>query len=157
MRDHERLSQHREAHLVWTSITLMTRRLTRPLDGGLYVLDGETLKLARTVELPGFNRVNPAGDEDHLIVSAHSGFRVFDAARQAFTDAEFKGAKPGHVVRHGGRTVLFTDGTGEVNVFDPADLAGGKQPEGRTYTSAEAHHGVAIEAGGWRNRHDAGL
>jgi hypothetical protein len=44
VRDHERLSQHREAHLVWTSITLMTRRLTQPLDGGLYVLDGETLK-----------------------------------------------------------------------------------------------------------------
>ncbi|MBQ0889799.1 hypothetical protein KBZ94_33560 [Streptomyces sp. RM72] len=117
-------------------------------DGGLYVLDGETLKLAKTVELPGFNRVNPAGDQDHVIVSTDSGFRVFDAARQTFTDAEFKGVKPGHVVRHGGKTVLFTDGTGEVNVFDPADLAGGKQPKGRTYTSAEAHHGVAIELAG---------
>ncbi|OMI85495.1 hypothetical protein BSZ07_34000 [Streptomyces sp. M1013] len=117
-------------------------------DGGLYVLDGETLKLAKTVELPGFNRVNPAGDQDHVIVSTDSGFRVFDAARQTFTDAEFKGVKPGHVVRHGGKTVLFTDGTGEVNVLDPADLAGGKQPKGRTYTSAEAHHGVAIELAG---------
>lgn len=114
-------------------------------DGGLYVLDGETLKLAKTIELPGFNRVNPAGDEDHVVISTDTGFRVFDAARQEFTDAEFKGAKPGHVVRHGGKTVLFTDGTGEVNVFDPADLAGGKQPKARTYTSAEPHHGVAIE------------
>ncbi|MGA5187131.1 zinc metallochaperone AztD [Streptomyces griseoincarnatus] len=114
-------------------------------DGGLYVLDGETLKLAKTVELPGFNRVNPAGDEDHVVISTDTGFRVFDAARQEFTDAEFEGAKPGHVVRHGGKTVLFTDGTGEVNVFDPADLAGGKQPKTRTYTSAEPHHGVAIE------------
>ncbi|WP_411098694.1 zinc metallochaperone AztD [Streptomyces sp. x-45] len=117
-------------------------------DGGLYVLDGETLKLAKTVELPGFNRVSPAGDQDHVIVSTDTGFRVFDAARQTFTGAEFKGSKPGHVVRHGGKTVLFTDGTGEVNVFDPADLAGGKQPKGRTYTSAEAHHGVAIELAG---------
>ncbi|MGA5606315.1 zinc metallochaperone AztD [Streptomyces griseoincarnatus] len=114
-------------------------------DGGLYVLDGETLKLAKTIELPGFNRVNPAGDEDHVVISTDTGFRVFDAARQEFSDAEFKGAKPGHVVRHGGKTVLFTDGTGEVNVFDPADLAGGKQPKTRTYTSAEPHHGVAIE------------
>ncbi|MFZ4142059.1 zinc metallochaperone AztD [Streptomyces griseoincarnatus] len=114
-------------------------------DGGLYVLDGETLKLAKTIELPGFNRVNPAGDEDHVVISTDTGFRVFDAARQEFTDAEFEGAKPGHVVRHGGKTVLFTDGTGEVNVFDPADLAGGKQPKTRTYTSAEPHHGVAIE------------
>ncbi|MBQ1095424.1 hypothetical protein KBY55_04790 [Streptomyces sp. b94] len=125
--------------------TAVDSPLVASYDGGLYVLDGETLKLAKTVELPGFNRVNPAGDEDHVIVSTDSGFRVFDAARQTFTDAEFKGAKPGHVVRHGGKTILFTDGTGEVNVFDPADLSGGKQPEGRSYTSAEAHHGVAIE------------
>ncbi|MEU8566179.1 zinc metallochaperone AztD [Streptomyces cyaneofuscatus] len=117
-------------------------------DGGLYVLDGETLKLAKTIALPGFNRVNPAGDKDHVVVSTDSGFRVFDATRQEFTAAEFKGAKPGHVVRHGGKTVLFTDGTGEVNVFDPAALSDGKKPEGRTYTSAKPHHGVAIELAG---------
>ncbi|MFI9373445.1 zinc metallochaperone AztD [Streptomyces parvulus] len=114
-------------------------------DGGLYILDGGTLKLAKTIELPGFNRVNPAGDEDHVVISTVGGFRLFDAARQEFTGVEFKGAKPGHVVRHGGKTVLFTDGTGEVNAFDPAELAGGKQPKTRSYTSAEPHHGVAIE------------
>ncbi|WP_226486081.1 zinc metallochaperone AztD [Streptomyces parvulus] len=114
-------------------------------DGGLYILDGETLKLAKTIELPGFNRVNPAGDEDHVVISTDGGFRLFDAARQEFTGVEYKGAKPGHVVRHGGKTVLFTDGTGEVNAFDPAELAGGKQPKTRSYTSAEPHHGVAIE------------
>ncbi|MFD5653386.1 zinc metallochaperone AztD [Streptomyces sp. NPDC127039] len=119
--------------------------LVASYDGGLYVLDGESLKLAKTIELPGFNRVNPAGDKTHVVISTDTGFRVFDATRGAFTDAEFKGPKPGHVVRHGGRTVLFTDGTGEVNVFDPADLAGGKQPESRSHTSAEPHHGVAIE------------
>ncbi|MFJ5036982.1 zinc metallochaperone AztD [Streptomyces parvulus] len=114
-------------------------------DGGLYILDGETLELAKTIELPGFNRVNPAGDEDHVVISTDSGFRLFDAARQEFTGVEYKGAKPGHVVRHGGKTVLFTDGTGEVNAFDPAELAGGRQPRTRSYTSAEPHHGVAIE------------
>ncbi|KOT43641.1 hypothetical protein ADK41_05630 [Streptomyces caelestis] len=119
--------------------------LVATFDGGLYILDGESLKPARTIELPGFNRVNPAGDEDHVVVSTDSGFRVLNATDQTLTDIEYKGAKPGHVVRHAGRTVLFTDGTGEVNVFDPADLSGGKKPEGRTYTSAEAHHGVAIE------------
>ncbi|MFD5289959.1 zinc metallochaperone AztD [Streptomyces rochei] len=119
--------------------------LVATFDGGLYVLDGETLKPAKTIELPGFNRVNPAGDDDHVVISTDEGFRVFDAARQAFTDTEFKGAKPGHVVRHGGRTTLFTDGTGEVNVFDPAELGDGAEPRTRTYTSAEPHHGVAIE------------
>ncbi|WP_338775537.1 zinc metallochaperone AztD [Streptomyces sp. DG1A-41] len=121
--------------------------LVATFDGGLYVLDGESLKLADTIELPGFNRVNPAGDDDHVIVSTDSGFRVLNAAEQAFTGVEYKGAKPGHVVRHAGKTVLFTDGTGKVEVFDPDDLAGGKKPQGRSYTSAEPHHGVAIELG----------
>ncbi|MFE2094567.1 zinc metallochaperone AztD [Streptomyces sp. NPDC059460] len=119
--------------------------LVATFDGGLYILDGENLKLTKTIAMSGFNRVNPAGDEDHVIVSTDTGFRVLDATGQALTDMEYKGPKPGHVVRHAGKTVLFTDGTGEVNVFDPADLSGGKKPEGRTYTSAEAHHGVAIE------------
>jgi len=119
--------------------------LVATFDGGLYILDGESLELTGTIELPGFNRVNPAGDDDHVIVSTDAGFRVLDAAGQTLTGITYEGAKPGHVVRHAGKTVLFTDGTGEVNVFDPADLAGGKKPEGRTYTSAEAHHGVAIE------------
>ncbi|WP_327328865.1 zinc metallochaperone AztD [Streptomyces sp. NBC_01208] len=114
-------------------------------DGGLYILDGESLELAKTIELPGFNRVNPAGDDDHVVVSTDSGFRVLDATGQALTGIEYEGAKPGHVVRHAGKTVLFTDGTGEVNVFDPVELGEGKKPAGRTYTSAEAHHGVAIE------------
>jgi outer membrane protein assembly factor BamB len=118
--------------------------LVATFDGGLHILDGETLELARTVELPGFNRVNPAGDRDHVIVSTAEGFRVLDAAGGALTDITYEGAEPGHVVRHAGRTVLFTDGTGEVNVLDPADLGGGKKPKGRTYTSADPHHGVAV-------------
>ncbi|MFJ7193482.1 zinc metallochaperone AztD [Streptomyces bacillaris] len=119
--------------------------LVATFDGGLYILDGESLKLARTIDLPGFNRVNPAGDKDHVVVSTDSGFRVLDARDQALTDIEYKGAKPGHVVRHAAKTVLFTDGTGEVNVFDPTALSSGKKPTGRTYTSAAPHHGVAIE------------
>ncbi|MFH9199636.1 zinc metallochaperone AztD [Streptomyces anulatus] len=119
--------------------------LVATFDGGLYILDGESLKLARTIDLPGFNRVNPAGDKDHVMVSTDGGFRVLNATDQALTGIEYKGAKPGHVVRHAAKTVLFTDGTGEVNVFDPTALSSGKKPSGRTYTSAEAHHGVAIE------------
>ena len=119
--------------------------LVATFDGGLYILDGKSLELTRTIDLPGFNRVNPAGDKDHVVVSTDSGFRLLNATRQALTDIEYKGAKPGHVVRHAGKTVLFTDGTGEVNVFAPADLGTGEKPDGRTHRSAEAHHGVAIE------------
>ncbi|SBT66149.1 hypothetical protein GA0070622_3166 [Micromonospora sediminicola] len=113
-------------------------------DGGIYVLDGEALNVAHTVALPGFNRVNPAGDDTGVFVSTESGFRVLDAAAGRMTDVSYPGAKPGHVVRHGDRTILFTDGTGEVHSFDPKKLADGK-PEGRRYRTAQPHHGVAVE------------
>ncbi|WP_349876466.1 zinc metallochaperone AztD [Micromonospora sp. HUAS YX12] len=113
-------------------------------DGGIFVLDGEALKVAHNVTLPGFNRVNPAGNDTGVFVSTESGFQVLDAAAGKMTDVSYPGAKPGHVVRHGDRTILFTDGTGEVHSFDPEKLTDGK-PEGRTYKTAQPHHGVAVE------------
>ncbi|MFE0879774.1 zinc metallochaperone AztD [Streptomyces smyrnaeus] len=113
-------------------------------DGGLYVLDGKSLKVVKDVPLKGYNRVNPAGDDKHVMVSTSEGFRVLDATRQQLTETEFKGAEPGHVVQHAGKTVLFTDGTGEVRIFDPAEL-GKRKPKVDTYTSPSPHHGVAVE------------
>ncbi|MDG4795602.1 zinc metallochaperone AztD [Micromonospora sp. WMMD1082] len=113
-------------------------------DGGIYVLDGEALEVAHNVALPGFNRLNPAGNDTSVFVSTESGFQVLDAAAGRMTDISYPGAKPGHVVLHGNRTVLFTDGTGEVNSFDPKTLVDGK-PEGRQYKTAQPHHGVAVE------------
>ncbi|MCX2970891.1 MULTISPECIES: zinc metallochaperone AztD [Streptomyces] len=128
-----------------TAAGAVRQPLVATFDGGLHVLDGASLELAETLDLPGFNRVNPAGDDRHVIVSTDDGFRVLDATAPRFTDIAYPGAKPGHVVRHAGRTVLFTDGTGEVHVFDPADLARGERPEGRSHTTEEPHHGVAVE------------
>ncbi|MGW0502887.1 zinc metallochaperone AztD [Micromonospora sp. NPDC003241] len=113
-------------------------------DGGIYVLDGETLRVAHTVTLDGFNRVNPAGNATGVFVSTEAGFQVLDAAAGRMTDISYPGAKPGHVVLHGDRTILFTDGTGEVHSFVSADLADGK-PAGRQYKTAQPHHGVAVE------------
>jgi hypothetical protein len=115
-------------------------------DGGIYLLDGETLKVTHNVALPGFNRINPAGDDAHVVVSTEAGFQFLDAVAGTMTDIAYPGEKPGHVVRHGDRTILFTDGTGEVNSFDPKELANGK-PQGREYKTAQPHHGVAVELG----------
>jgi hypothetical protein len=113
-------------------------------DGGIHVLDGETLKVAHTIALEGFNRINPAGNDTGVIVSTEAGFQVLDATAGQMTDVVYPGAEPGHVVLHGDRTILFTDGTGEVHSFDPKDLADGK-PTGRQYKTAKPHHGVAVE------------
>ncbi|PXX58076.1 hypothetical protein DFR70_11549 [Nocardia tenerifensis] len=113
-------------------------------NGGIYVLDPTTLAKTGEVRLEGFNRLNPAGDDRHLMVTVKDGFRVFDAAGAKFTGAEFPAVKPGHVVRHAGRTVLFADGTGEVTAFDSASLGSGK-PATEVYRTAAPHHGVAVQ------------
>ncbi|WP_346133143.1 zinc metallochaperone AztD [Lentzea roselyniae] len=113
-------------------------------DGGIHVLDGKTLEVKADIKLAGFNRLNPVGDDKHLMVSTSNGFRLLDAAAGKLTDIEFPGAEPGHVVRHAGRTVLFTDGTGEVRILDQATV-GSAERKVETYKTAEPHHGVAIE------------
>lgn len=115
-------------------------------DGGLYVLDGTSLQVKSDIPMDGFLRVNPAGDEAHVLVSTDQGFRVLDAQAGALTDTTFPAAEPGHVVPHGERTALFADGSGEITVFDPHDLAGG-EPEATTLTAPKPHHGVAVVLG----------
>lgn len=115
-------------------------------DGGLYVLDGKSLQVKSDIPMDGFLRVNPAGDDAHVLVSTDQGFRVLDAQAGALTDTTFPAAEPGHVVPHGERTALFADGSGEITVFDPHDLAGG-EPETTTLTASKPHHGVAVVLG----------
>ncbi|TLF75773.1 zinc metallochaperone AztD [Nocardia cyriacigeorgica] len=113
-------------------------------DGGIYLLDPDTLATTGDIALDGFNRLNPAGDDRHMLVSTADGFRVLDAADGRFTGVDFPAAKPGHVVVHAGRTVLFADGSGEVTSFDPTRL-GEDKPETQVYKAPAPHHGVAIE------------
>jgi outer membrane protein assembly factor BamB len=132
-----------------------TPRLALSYDGGVLVLDAKTLDVVGTAEMDGFNRLNPAGDGRHVLISTGSSFTAFDTGTwtdgdshfvsdPAVTDISFDATTPGHVVRHDGKTVLFDDGTGLVRVFDPAKLADGL-PETTDYTTPEAHHGVAVE------------
>ena len=134
-------------------------RLALTYDGGVQVLDATTLEVLADEPLEGFNRLNPAGDGRHFLVSTQGGFRLLDGgawaephgdhdhyytAEPRLTDVVFDAEMPGHVVAHAGRTVLFDDGTGRVTAFDTADIA---EPglEVRELTTPEAHHGVAVE------------
>ena len=113
-------------------------------DGGIYVLDGSTLEVMADLPLEGFNRLNPAGDGRHVLVSTSTGFRVLDAEAAALSDDEFVAPEPGHAVNHAGVTALFSDGAGEVTLFDPNELGDGL-PETQTYTTEHPHHGVAVQ------------
>lgn len=137
----------------------LSPRLVLTYDGGIRVLDSTTLETVDDITLDGFNRLNPAGDGRHVLVSTAGRFQVLDAGTWAephgdhahyyttapqLTDVSFPAEKPGHAVVHEGRTALFDDGTGAVTVFDSASVAD-EARELRELTTPSAHHGVAVE------------
>ena len=119
-------------------------RLAFTYGGGVQVLDATTLDVAEDIPLDGFNRLNPVGDDRHLLVSTTGGFQALDTRTAQLTDVRFPAEDPGHVVVHAGRTVLFDDATGEVTAFDADAVADGGR-ELRELTTREPHHGVAVE------------
>ncbi|MCP2264288.1 zinc metallochaperone AztD [Promicromonospora thailandica] len=142
-----------------TEAQASTPRLAVTYDGGVLVLDAMSLEPVGEIALEGFARLNPAGDERHLLVSATGGFQALDlgtwaeahgdhahfwTAEPRLTDVRYDAAEPGHVVVHEGRTALFDDGSGLVRVIDSAHVADGDAPV-REHTTPSAHHGVAVE------------
>ncbi|WP_247600977.1 zinc metallochaperone AztD, partial [Cellulomonas hominis] len=142
-----------------TEVATAKPRLVLTYDGGIQVLDADTLELVADLSLEGFNRVNAAGDNRHVMVSTTGGFRVLDAGTWSephgdhshsytsdpvLTDVTWSAEKPGHVVPHEGRTALFDDGTGTITVLDSGEV-GDAGAEVREPTTPSAHHGVAVE------------
>lgn len=125
-------------------------RIAVAYEGGILVLDGDTLETVGEFDAESFTRLNPAGDGRHVMVTMSEGFQVLDTGAGStddpeLTDVIFPADTPGHVVRHAGKTVLYADGTSETTVFDSADLgAGDGLPDVETVEGVEAHHGVSV-------------
>ncbi|WP_194410700.1 zinc metallochaperone AztD [Microbacterium cremeum] len=126
-------------------------RVALSYEGGILVLDGATLEVVADFDSEEFTRLNPAGDDRHVMVTMSEGFQVLDTAagtteEPALTDLVFEADAPGHVVRHGGKTILYADGTSDTTIFDTADLAASEDalPETETIEGVEAHHGVSV-------------
>lgn len=142
-----------------TEVQSRTPRVAVTYDGGILVLDAMSLEPVGDIKLEGFNRLNPAGDERHLMVSTGGEFRALDlgtwaeahgdhahywTAEPTLTGTAYDAAEPGHVVVHEGRTALFDDGTGLVRVIDSEHVADA-DAAAREHTTPSAHHGVAVE------------
>ncbi|WP_182379686.1 zinc metallochaperone AztD [Nocardioides sp. WS12] len=145
-----------------TEVKAPAPRLAMTYDGGVAVLDAATGDVLLDEKIDGFVRLNPAGDDRHLLVAAAGGLTALDLGAWTddhgdhghswttdprLTDFTIAAEEPGHVVPHHGRTTVFDDGTGIVTAFDPADLSADGQPELDTWTLDEAHHGVAVQDG----------
>ena len=125
-------------------------RVALSYPGGILVLDGESLETVGDFSSEEFTRLNSAGDGQHVMVTTSKGFQVLDAGTSAaepeLTDLVFPASKPGHVVTHGGKTVLYADGTSDSTIFDTDALLASTDalPEVQTIPGVEAHHGVSI-------------
>ena len=125
-------------------------RVALSYPGGIVVLDGASLDTLGDVASEQFTRLNSAGDGRHVMVTTSEGFQVLDAgaadAAPELTDLVFPASKPGHVVTHGGKTVLYADGTSDSTVFDSDALLASTDslPSVETIPGVEAHHGVSI-------------
>lgn len=133
-----------------TSANEAGARVAVAYEGGILVLDGETLETVADFDSEEFTRLNAAGDGRHVMVTMSEGFQVLDTAAGSadeaeLTDTVFEALTPGHVVRHGGKTILYADGTSDTTIFDTADLATADGlPEVETVAGVEAHHGVSV-------------
>lgn len=125
-------------------------RVALSYPGGIVVLDGESLETLGDFASEEFTRLNSAGDGRHIMVTTSAGFQVLDAGTSGvepqLTDLVFAAAKPGHVVTHGGTTVLYADGTSDSTIFDTDALLASTDelPAVETIPGVEAHHGVSI-------------
>jgi hypothetical protein len=132
-------------------------RLVVTYDGGVRVLERDTLKTVADFPMEGFLRVNKAGDQRHVFVSTETdGFRLLDTAVKVESHgdhahylpqgkpalgASFEAPEPGHVTVHDGKTVLWSDGAGTAQILNSADPT----KVVSTYQAASPHHGVAVE------------
>lgn len=121
-------------------------RLAVSLEGEVAVLDAESLEVLETFPSEDFTRVNAVGDGRNVLVTTTEGFQVLDTATPELTDTVFEADAAGHVVRHAGKTVLYSDGWGETTIFDTDALveSEGELPEVTQYDAEEPHHGVSI-------------
>ncbi|MTE24440.1 zinc metallochaperone AztD [Microbacterium sp. ZXX196] len=121
-------------------------RLAVSVAGEVLVLDAETLEVVESFASEDFTRLNAVGDGRNVFVTTSEGFQVLDTAAPDLTDTVIAADAAGHVVRHGGKTVLYSDGWGETTILDTTALldSDGALPETTTYEAEEAHHGVSI-------------
>lgn len=139
-------------------------RIAITYDGGVLVYDARKLEQLADLKKDGFLRLNPSGDGRHMTVADGDSYQVLDmgfweqphgdhshyySTSPTLTNLTFSADHTGHVIYDHGKTAMFSDGTGEFEVYDPAKLTGDDSLTVSTLETQkiklpEAHHGLAI-------------
>lgn len=147
-----------------TEASTPSARIALTYDGGIMIVDGKTFEVIETIEKEGFLRLQSAGDNRHLVVADGSSYTMLDmgawtqahgdhdhyyTTTPALTSLSFAADGTGHVITDYGRSAMFADNTGTIEVYSPADLTGADQYTAtsvstETITLPDAHHGLAI-------------
>lgn len=80
-------------------------------------------------------------------VEDHGDHGDISISAPELVDAVLTGEKPAHFVEHGGKTALFFDGSGNIDLFSSHDWAHHGEIAPVQLDSGTAHHGVAIPWG----------
>ena len=142
-----------------TEVGALSPRIVLAHEGGVTTLDSSDGSTVGSAEVPGYVRLNPAGDGRHVAVSASDAITMYDTGllaqghgdhfhyyvqSPALTDLSVPAPMPGHVVPHGDRTALFADGTGDITLLDPTALGDGDLGILEQTSTEAPHHGVAV-------------
>ncbi|MFC7400943.1 hypothetical protein [Citricoccus sp. GCM10030269] len=142
-----------------TEVASVAPRVVISHEGGLVTLDAESGEVVHEEELPGFLRLNNAGDGQHVMVTNGNEFQVYNSGIDAqghgdhfhyyesdpgLSGITFDAPHAGHAVVHNGLTTLFADGDGSIQTFTSEHLKDG-QPRTEDSATDDAHHGVALK------------
>ncbi|MET3926506.1 zinc metallochaperone AztD [Devosia sp. 2618] len=136
------IADHADPTVIALDATTGENLATFPLTGpaSLYAIDGAVFAVQGAA-----NQV--AVINSGISVDDHGDHGDITITDPVLVGATLDGEKPAHVVEHGGKTALFFDGSGKINLFSSHDWAHDGKIEPVELDSGTPHHGVAVPWG----------
>ncbi|MEB1809079.1 MAG: hypothetical protein LPK26_17635 [Bacillaceae bacterium] len=134
-------------------------RIVVSYDAGVIILDGN-FQIIETLETDT-SAMGLTADNRHVFLNnreegvlklldlgvwaeSHGDHGHTYAEAPVVSDYEIHGEKPTHIVTHSGKTAIFYDGDGQVEVYPNKSLKTNKKPEPIFTAPGIGHHGVAV-------------
>ncbi|MDZ5711028.1 hypothetical protein [Jeotgalibacillus haloalkalitolerans] len=144
-----------------------TARIAVGHENGIWILDSDHEEVVETLDL-SVSALSLSPDQRHIFVNdrengvvklldsgvwseAHGDHAHDYIENPVLSSYELKGDQPTHFVNHAGRTAIFDDGSGEINVYEDTALTTEEAPVPVATIQTVPHHGVAVPLSDGRN------